>query len=307
MPPPSGFGRLEPHVEQVVDGIYAFVQPDGGWGLNNPGFVVGSRSTLVIDAATDRRRTQALIDAVTDRSPGPIDVLVNTHMHPDHTAGNCVFGDEVTIVATAETESAMDQFCLPLLARGHSPIFPTVRLDDLVYRAPELTFSGRLTMYVDDLAVELLQMGEAHSADDLVAWIPERRVLFAGDLVFHRGVPLFSSAAGLRTALHNLAALDPDVIVPGHGGVCGPEAVEEALSWLDYVEALAQEGIRTGASPLEVARTADFGPFEGWIEHERIVSNLHQLYARHNGTTFDQSTATAEMIKFNGQPLRCTI
>src|SRR5258706_262081 len=82
--------------------------------------------------------------------------------------------------------------------------------------------------YVDGLRLEVQFMGPAHTANDVIAWLPDRRLLFSGDIVFNGGTPfvVMGSVAGSLVALDRLRALQPEVIVPGHGGVCGPDAID---------------------------------------------------------------------------------
>ena len=77
-----------PTLEEVSDGVYAYVQLDGSWGLNNSGFLVGRDGVTVIDTCFTERRTRALIDTIESVTPRPLRTLVNTHHHGDHTHGN---------------------------------------------------------------------------------------------------------------------------------------------------------------------------------------------------------------------------
>src|SRR5439155_25126226 len=116
----------------------------------------------------------------------------------------------------------------------------------------------RLDVYAGDLSLELLYMGPAHTTNDIVAWIPERRVLFSGDLVFNGGTPfvMMGSVAGSLTALERLKERRPQTIVPGHGPVCGPEALEANAAYLRFLQDVARRGFDDGITPLEAARGA---------------------------------------------------
>ena len=83
---------------EVADGVFAYVQPDGSWWINNTGFLVGDDEVVAIDASSTERRTRAFLDAIAAVTRAPVRTLVNTHHHGDHTNGNCLFG-EATIVA----------------------------------------------------------------------------------------------------------------------------------------------------------------------------------------------------------------
>ena len=118
-----------------------------------------------------------------------------------------------------------------------------------------------------------------------MAWVPAERVLFAGDLVFAGLTPLvfMGSLTGALAALDWLAGFEPQVVVPGHGGVArrrGDRARARGASPLLPVRArVAEKGMATGLTPLAAARDADLGEFSDWPDAERIVLNLHRAYA----------------------------
>ena len=78
-----------PELREVSPGIYAYIQPDGSWWINNTGFVVGERSVVSIDACSTQRRTRAYLDRIASVTTAPVTTLINTHHHGDHTYGNC--------------------------------------------------------------------------------------------------------------------------------------------------------------------------------------------------------------------------
>ena len=72
-----------PRIEEVSDGVFAYIQPDGGWCLNNTGFLVGSDSVVSVDASSTERRTRAYLDAIASVTSQPVRTLINTHHHGD--------------------------------------------------------------------------------------------------------------------------------------------------------------------------------------------------------------------------------
>jgi cyclase len=292
----------------VAEGVFAYVQPDGSWWINNTGFVVGGDRVIAIDASSTERRTRAFLDAIGAATSHPVTTLVNTHQHGDHTNGNCLFG-AATIVAHRNCREGVREQRI----EGLEPVFGHVDWGDLTIAPPTLTFDDRVELWADDLRIELEYIGgPAHTTGDVVAWLPDRRVLFAGDLVVNGGTPfvLMGSVAGSLDAVDRLRGYDAEVIVPGHGGVCGPERLDAVAGYLQLVQRLAQEGKAAGAAPLDVARDTDLGEYAEWLDHERIVGNLHRAYAELDGqplgAPIDVLTAFGEMIAFNGgRPLRC--
>jgi cyclase len=296
-----------PQVEEVSEGIYAYLQLAGQWGLNNAAFVVGVDAVTLVDTCFTERRARALLEAVSTITDRPITTLFNTHEHGDHTWGNFVLPTSTTIVSHERCRSGMA--AAGLAAQG---IFPGVEWGDITLRLPTVTFTDRLTLWVDDLRLEARHLGPAHTTSDAVLWLPDRKILFSGDLVFHGGTPfvLMGSVRGALGALEELKALGTETIVPGHGPVAGPAVLDEQIAYLRWVQTLAADGRTAGLSPLEAARGADLGEFAGWHDPERIVGNLTRAYAELGGMepggALDVIGALRGMVEYNGgRPLRC--
>ncbi|MGW4213502.1 MBL fold metallo-hydrolase [Lentzea sp. NPDC004789] len=126
-------------------------------------------------------------------------------------------------------------------------------------RAPDLTIHTALTLHSDS--------HPAHTNGDVIAWLPGTRVLFAGDLLFHRVTPLvfMGSLEGALRSLDWIASYEPQHVVPGHGAVIDahtlPTVLDQHRAYYRLVLATAQKGLRDGLTPLEAARTCHLGPF----------------------------------------------
>jgi cyclase len=308
----TGFDVSVPgRLEEVADGVFAYVQPDGSWMINNTGFLVARDGVTAVDACSTERRTRAFLDAVAAATRLPVRTLVNTHHHPDHTAGNGLFAG-ATIVAHDNARQEMLALGLP----RNTGVWTDVDYGDLRLAPPFLTFADRLTLWADDLRCELLFAGRpAHTTNDIVVWIPEHSVLFAGDLVFNGGTPflLSGSVPGAIEVLEKfLKPLGARTIVPGHGPVTGPEVIDDVLGYLYFVRDTAEQASAAGLPPLEAARAVSLGRYAQWSDPERIVGNLHRAYAdlagagQRAGEPVDMAAALAEMVAYNGgRPLTC--
>jgi len=294
-----------PTIEEVADGVYAYVQLDGSWGLNNSGFLVGRDGVTVIDTCFTERRTRALVESIAGVTPLPLRTLINTHHHGDHTHGNYLL--------PAATIIGHDLCREEVLAAGHiaAGLFPGVEWGELEVAAPFVCFDERLNVYVDDRKVELSFVGPAHTTNDVVAWLPQQRVLFAGDLVFNGGTPfvVMGSVAGSLAALDRLSALDIGLIVPGHGAVCGRSAIADQAAYLRFVQDVARRGFAERTPPLDLALNTDLREFAALSDPERIVGNLYRAYSELRGEPLGSPIdpqAYADMITYNGgRPLRC--
>jgi len=302
-----------PIVQEVSDGVFAYVQPDGTWWINNTGFLVGRSRAAAIDACATEARTRALLAAVGAVTPKAVQTLINTHHHGDHTHGNSLF-DDATIVAHERTRNE-------ILAEGkpgtsaliRSGTWNPVEWGELEVAPPFLTYRTGVDLWVDDLRCEVRHVGTpAHSTNDSIVWIPDRRVLFAGDLLFNGGTPflLAGSVAGALEAVRALKDLDAVTIVPGHGPVCGPEVIDDVCAYLQFVTELAAHAATSDVAPLEAARSVDLGRFAELTDTERLVGNLHRAMAElrgvDRGDTIDFTAALADMRTYNGgAPLTC--
>jgi len=159
--------------------------------------------------------------------------------------------------------------------------------------------------------VELLYVGPAHTTNDVVAWLPEQQILFAGDLVFNGGTPfvVMGSVSGSLAALDRLKALGPNVVVPGHGSTCGVNNLDDQIAYLRFIQEIARPGFEAGVPPLELALQTDLGQFAELHDPERLVGNLYRAYSELRGDPLGHPIdpqAYADMITYNGgQPLRC--
>jgi cyclase len=293
-----------PRTEEVSDGVYAYIQDDGSWWINNTGFLVGRRSVIAIDSCATEARTRALLDAIATLTGNPVGMLVNTHHHGDHTHGNHLFGP-VTIVAHERCRDEMLMAGVP--GDRYSAIWDVPDWGEVVLAPPVLTFRDSVTVWVDDLRCEVRHLGTpAHTTNDSVVWLPDRSVLFSGDLLFNGGTPflLMGSVSGALEAVQALTAFGAATIVPGHGPVAGPELIDDVLAYLRFLDDLARRGHAAGLTPLQTAREADLGRFAELSDGERLVGNLHRAFAELDGAPrgapIDLVAALIDMVAYNG-------
>ena len=295
-----------PELIEVADRVFAYIQPDGTWYINNTGFVVGDESVISVDACSTEKRTRAYRDRIAAVTPAPVTTLVNTHHHGDHTYGNFVFSP-ATIVAQENCRAELLAYGFP----GNTGVWEPVDWGEVRVAPPTLTFTDRVRLWSGDRPVEVSYVGQAaHTSNDSLVWLPEQEVLFCGDLLFNGGTPflLMGSVRGAIEVLTSVVAPIPArVIVPGHGAPCDHELITTVVGYLEFVLATARQGIEAGLAPLELARQTDLGEYDGWLDRERIVGNLHRAYADLGAREgVDLLAALKDMVTFNGgQPLSC--
>ena len=301
-------------LHEVVEGVYAWVQPDGSWWINNAGAVTGRGSgtgagTVVVDTCATEERTRRFLDALAAATGGaPVRVAANTHHHGDHTYGNSLLPASTVLVGH---EAMRAELLADTIIDGCPPVWePVPDWGAVTRRVPDVVTRTGLTVFAGDRRVDLLHPGHtAHTVGDLVAWLPEERVLFSGDLIFHGLTPLvfMGSVEGALRALGWLASFEPDHLVPGHGPLVAGAELAGVLAaherYYRFVLATADAGRADGIGPLEAAQRCDLGEFAGWDDAERIVLNLHRAYAEAEGREMDLLQSMLDAMTWNGGPL----
>ncbi|MFI1496022.1 MBL fold metallo-hydrolase [Streptomyces platensis] len=293
-------GVHPPQLQQVADDVFAYVQAPGGWCLNNAGIIADADRVTLVDTAATENRARALRKAAATVTPEPPHAIVNTHFHGDHTFGNCVF-PEAIVIGHEDTRTQTAEAGLHLTG-----LWPDVEWGDITVTPPTVTFHDRLTVHTGAVRMELVHLGPGHSPGDTVVWLPDRSVLFTGDLAMSGVtpfVPMGSVTASLQ-ALETMREWEPRTVVPGHGPVGGPEILDATERYLLWLRGLAREGVAGGLTPRELADTAGPGPFGELIDSERLLPNLARAYAEERGAApgepLDIGALFAEMVDHHG-------
>lgn len=280
--------RFEAGLSDLGDGLYAWLQPNGGLGESNAGLVVGDGESLLIDTLWDLRLTRRMLDAMSARTDGaPIRRLVNTHGDPDHCWGNQLLaGAEIIATrATAEDVRGDDPRRLRLLAGlggalggrlapgGLAAFAHLLRPYDfggIKVTPPTETFDGRRELQVGGRQVELIELGPAHTPGDLIVHVPGAGAVFAGDLMFVGVTPIMwvGPVENWLAGLDRIIELAPKVVVPGHGPVTDLDGVRAMRGYWEFVVS----AVRAGRTPREIVDALP-EPYASWDNPERIAVN----------------------------------
>jgi cyclase len=281
-------------LHEVGDGLFAYLQPDGGWGWSNAGLVVDGESTLLVDTLYDLPLTRQMLHTMRRAVPAAarIDTLVNTHANGDHCYGNQLV-DGARIVASERTAAEMSE--LPPAAMAalleQAPAmgetgafflecFGAFDFNGIELVLPEETFTGELTLRVGDRELRLIEVGPAHTRGDTLVLAPAERVLFSGDILFSEAHPIAwaGPVSNWISACDRILAMDVAVIVPGHGPLAGLDAVRELRAYFEYLYQQARECHAQGMSALQAARAISLQRWADWGESERLVVNIANIY-----------------------------
>ncbi|MGW3231392.1 MBL fold metallo-hydrolase [Kitasatospora sp. NPDC001095] len=281
-------------LHEIAPDTYAYLQPNGSWGLSNAGLIVSGAEALLVDTLFTVPQTRDLLGAVARALPGAeIGTLVNSHSDGDHWWGNQLL-PHATVIASeaAAADMGRDHLHELLAAPGDLPL-PRVVQDmrkafDFTGIAPTLpnrTFSGELEVAVGRRTVRLIEVGPAHTRGDVLVHVPDAGVLFAGDILFIGGHPVIHSGPVERwiAACDLILGLDVETIAPGHGPVVGKSEVRTFRSYLERVRDHAGRAHAAGVPVLQAAREMDLDGFADWDDRERLLLNIGAVYRELNG------------------------
>jgi glyoxylase-like metal-dependent hydrolase (beta-lactamase superfamily II) len=229
----------------------------------NTGIVIGDDAVMVIDTQATPAMAQDVIRRIREVTDKPIRYVVLSHYHAVRVLGASAYQPQQVIasqdtydliVERGEQDKASEIGRFPRLFRNVETVPPGLTW-------PTLTFTGRMTLWLGKLEVQLLQLGRGHTKGDTVVWLPQDRVLFSGDLVEFDATPYAGDAyfQDWPKTLDNIAALKPRALVPGRGAALQNEAeVAQGLAgtraFVSELFASVQAGARAGKDLKAVYR-----------------------------------------------------
>ncbi len=280
-------------LHELGDGLYAYLQPDGGWGWSNAGLITAAGTSLLVDTLYDLRLTRAMLDAmapVVERAP--IDAALNTHSNPDHCFGNELLPNATEIYASAASAAEMGQLSPEMLqALKSAPGMPADLADfvahafgpfdfsNISFRGPSRTFTGAMELSVGDRGVTFLELGPAHTGGDTIVHVPDAATVFTGDLLFINGTPIvWASLSHWIAACDRILELGATTLVPGHGPVTDASGVRDVRRYLAYIAAEARQRFDAGMDAAAAADDIDISDFADWGDPERVAANVVAAY-----------------------------
>ena len=276
--------------KQLAPNVFAYQQGGGpgvpSSGVSNGGVIVGPDHWMAIDAFAAPPPAKAMIAAARQVTNRPCGRLVNTHHHADHTTGNSLF---------LPAEIVGTEYCRQAVVRGgladlkNRPESWRVGAAELRLAPPSVTFDGKVTYRYGDIVVELIGSGPAHTYGDLLVYLPQQRILFAGDIAFHYIAPAGQSAliSGWIQTISRIEKMDVDVIVPGHGPIGTKKDLAAMREYLEILTSEARRRFDAGMTPGRAAAELEsvMRKYEDWIDPaaNRVPASTARLYAEFRG------------------------
>jgi glyoxylase-like metal-dependent hydrolase (beta-lactamase superfamily II) len=332
-------GQSERKVTKLADGVYEIQHPNAGGNVNgNTTVIIGERQVFVVDTCylpSVAREDIAQIRQWTDR---PVSFVLNTHFHNDHNLGNRAYMDAfpaLTIIAHAETKKEMDLFgpgsamrdqrdvayLQKMLETGKTPDGQTLSEADktqvknalarrmpaleevkkVKFQSATLSFEHDFSLDLGNREVEIKFLGRGNTPGDAVVYLPKEKIAIAGDLLVYPIPYIYDGypREWIQT-LQNLAQLDADMIVPGHGPVMHDKTYIYLMRDLmksavdQMTESLRKSRPAMFQTLDEVKASVDLTPFR-----QRFAGNDKDL-----GEAFDEAAANLVKVVFQESSLR---
>jgi len=295
----------------LTDGVYAAVASEHGYASCNAGIIdIGDR-TILFDTFLTPEAARDLLNATEQLTSNKITYIVNSHEHNDHIRGNQVFGSDVDIFSTAKTREAIARNEPEEIESEKETILKEIndaqsRLDaekdskrrrelallisymqgvrkshsELKTRLPNITFEHELTIHGTKRTVKLLPLA-GHTFSDIVLYLSKERIAFMGDLLFVKMHPYLASGSPEQWnhSLAEVEALVVEIAVPGHGPVGKSADLSTMLQYIQSLESIVLNMIKSGKSAEQASFEPIPSPFDTWLCLENFfVTNVKFLY-----------------------------
>lgn len=306
------------HLHKLTNGVYAAIQTVSGLAGANAGIIDLGGHTIIFDTFVTPQAASELRKAAELLTGQAITTVINSHQHIEHFWGNQVFADSTNIIATTATRQAIatkgqqevmwqQENALKQLAETEKKNKGTAKakerqqhqqelqryqaivaaLPNLTLRLPNVTFDSRLVLYGTQRRAELITYGPGHTQGDAVLYLPDERMLFAGDLVCAGFHPYMADGdpGEISRILDIIRKLEPALVIPGHGEVGDVQIIDDTARYLSTVTEMALiELAYKLENPTQldekITELAVPKAFAHWSQAGYFAANLRFLYER---------------------------
>lgn len=271
--------ELGPHFKKLKEGIYVYAQKPAD---SNATIILTSEGVVLIDSGHRPPDSVAVAEALKKLTSQVVRYLINTEPHADHTTGHWMFSPPAVIVAHAGATESMKIGLTPERAKKIVAEYPNLQeMKNFRVITPHIEYRDKLVLNVGDRTFELYYLKNVHSEADTAIWLPKERVLFTASSV---GVKRFNnlrefvSIPDTVNAIKMMKALQPEVVIPGHGAPGTVKILEDMENYYNLLLERVGQLAKQGKSLDEIKKELRMPETADWEGKDRYPNNIEAAY-----------------------------
>lgn len=273
---------LGPQFKKVKDGVYVYAAV-----LNeaNSTIILTQEGVVLIDAGQNPKDTHVVATAIKKLTSQPVRFIIHTEPHPDHIMGDFVYSPPAIVIAhegATDSIKKSESFS-PARIEKQMSASAEMRAAFKGFRliTPHLEYRDKMTLNLGERTFELYYLKNVHSEADTAIWLPKERVLFTAASVgvkrFGNHRPLVSIPDTL-SGIKMMRALNPEVVIPGHGNPDGAKILEDMEKYYSLLMEGVRSMVKAGKSLDEIKKELKIAGTEDWAGKDRYPNNIEAAY-----------------------------
>lgn len=300
-------------LQQLAQGVYAAINRQDGWAIGNAGIVDMGDSTLVFDTTLTPASAGELRASAEYLTGHSVSIVINSHYHNDHTWGNMEFiPQSLVLSSTATREQILEKGKQEYLfyktnasqqraelqreyddatdERSRDALRSWLTYHQAVHKnlrrirriTPSMTFDEQLCLCGLDRQIELLAFEDGHTDSDVILYLPAEGIIFMADLLCAGFHPYLEECdpQSLKAILGQIANLDADTYVPGHGNIGSKGDLACMEEYVLLVDQLARQHICSEKPEESLDSIPIPAQFQSWDFRQTFSTNLKASYRR---------------------------
>jgi cyclase len=274
---------LGPNFRTVKDGIHVYAAKPID---SNCTIILTQEGVVLIDSGHNPPDSHAVMRAVKQLTSQPVRLLINTEPHADHTSGHFVFSPPAIIVAAAGAGESMraahdPRRWEPQTLGAPGPAEMRAALEGYRLITPHVEYRDKMTLQVGERTFELYYLKNVHSESDTAIWLPKERVLFTAASVsvkrFNNLRP-FVSIPDTLTAIKMMRALDPEIVIPGHGAPGTVAILDDTERYYTLLVDRVKQMVAQGKTLDRIKAELKMPEYDDWVGKDRYPNNIEAAW-----------------------------
>ncbi|HYY25191.1 MAG TPA: MBL fold metallo-hydrolase [Candidatus Udaeobacter sp.] len=271
---------LGPQFKKVRDGIYVYA---GKLNDSNVTIIETQEGVVLIDTGQTPQDSHVVAAALKKLTSQPVRFIIHTEPHTDHTLGNFVFSPPAAVIAHQGATDSMKQASSPENLEKRMAVSPEAREAYKGFRlvTPHLEYRDKMMLNVGERTLQLFYLKNVHSEADTAIWLPKERIVFTAASVtvkrFGNHRP-FVSIPDTLSAIKMMKALNPEIVIPGHGEPSSIKALDDMQKYYNVLLERVGAMVKAGKSLDEIKKELKIPGTEDWEGKDRFPNNIEAAY-----------------------------